>query len=62
MATIGGGGGVLDILHHLILPTLALGLFYAAIYTRVMVGQAMLASSVLAPQISVAMRSPAARR
>ena len=36
MATIGGadGGvaGVLDILHHLILPTLALGLFYAAIY------------------------------
>jgi peptide/nickel transport system permease protein len=36
MATIGGGGGVLDILHHLILPTLALGLFYAAIYTRVM--------------------------
>jgi peptide/nickel transport system permease protein len=41
MATIGGlgsgnGGGVLDILHHLILPTLALGLFYAAIYARVM--------------------------
>ena len=32
----GGGGGILDILHHLILPTLALGLFYAAIYTRVM--------------------------
>jgi peptide/nickel transport system permease protein len=44
MITIGGTssgaggavGGVLDILHHLILPTLALGLFYAAIYTRVM--------------------------
>jgi peptide/nickel transport system permease protein len=36
MMKIGGGGGVLDILHHLILPTLALGLFYAAIYTRVM--------------------------
>jgi peptide/nickel transport system permease protein len=40
MATIGGGGGVVggvfDILHHLILPTLALGLFYAAIYARVM--------------------------
>ena len=36
MATIGGGGGILDILHHLILPTLALGLFYAAIYARVM--------------------------
>jgi peptide/nickel transport system permease protein len=36
MATIGAGGGVLDILHHLILPTLALGLFYAAVYTRVM--------------------------
>jgi peptide/nickel transport system permease protein len=37
MATIGGvGGGVLDVLHHLILPTLALGLFYAAIYARVM--------------------------
>jgi peptide/nickel transport system permease protein len=37
MMTIGGAGGgvagVLDILHHL---TLALGLFYAAIYTRVM--------------------------
>ncbi len=32
----GGAGGVLDILHHLLLPTLALGLFYAAIYTRVM--------------------------
>lgn len=32
----GGAGGILDILHHLILPTLALGLFYAAIYTRVM--------------------------
>ena len=29
-------GGILDILHHLILPTLALGLFYAAIYARVM--------------------------
>jgi peptide/nickel transport system permease protein len=36
MATIGGGDGILDILHHLILPTLALGLFYAAIYARVM--------------------------
>jgi peptide/nickel transport system permease protein len=40
MATIGGVGGgiagVLDVLHHLILPTLALGLFYAAIYARVM--------------------------
>ncbi len=43
MMTIGGlgggaagAGGVIDILHHLILPTLALGLFYAAIYTRVM--------------------------
>jgi peptide/nickel transport system permease protein len=40
MATIGGatGGiaGVLDVLHHLVLPTLALGLFYAAIYARVM--------------------------
>ena len=44
MATIGGLGGgtgglfgsILDILHHLILPTLALGLFYAAIYARVM--------------------------
>lgn len=40
MATIGGTGGavsgVLDILHHLVLPTLALGLFYAAVYARVM--------------------------
>ncbi len=37
MVTIGGdGGGVLDILHHLVLPTLALGLFYAATYARVM--------------------------
>ena len=40
MATIGGAatgfGGVLDILHHLILPTSALGLFYAAVYARVM--------------------------
>ena len=41
MMKIGGasGGpvaGVIDILHHLILPTLALGLFYAAIYARVM--------------------------
>jgi len=40
MMTIGGtggaGGGVLDIVHHLILPTLALGLFYAAVYARVM--------------------------
>lgn len=44
MATIGGldgssnslFGGIVDILHHLILPTLALGLFYAAIYARVM--------------------------
>lgn len=40
LATIGGTSGgvasVLDVLHHLVLPTLALGLFYAAIYTRVM--------------------------
>ena len=40
MATIGGAGGglldVLDVVRHLILPTLALGLFYAAIYARVM--------------------------
>ena len=40
MATIGGAGGgladVLDVLRHLLLPTLALGLFYAAIYARVM--------------------------
>jgi peptide/nickel transport system permease protein len=44
MATIGGLGGsnsglfgsIVDILHHLVLPTLALGLFYAAIYARVM--------------------------
>lgn len=36
MATIGGGNGILDILHHLVLPTLALGLFYAAVYARVM--------------------------
>jgi peptide/nickel transport system permease protein len=36
MQTIGGNGGILDILHHLILPTLALGLFYAAVYARVM--------------------------
>ncbi len=40
METIGGAGGgiasVLDILHHLIMPTLALGLFYAATYARVM--------------------------
>jgi len=40
LQTIGGAssgiGWVLDILHHLVLPTLALGLFYAAIYARVM--------------------------
>jgi peptide/nickel transport system permease protein len=40
LETIGGSGsglgGVLDILHHLVLPTLALGLFYAATYARVM--------------------------
>lgn len=36
MMKIGGSGGVIDILHHLILPTLSLGLFYAAIYARVM--------------------------
>src|SRR5262245_53757933 len=30
MTTIGGGGGVLDLLHHLVLPSLSLGLFYAA--------------------------------
>ena len=39
MATIGGSSSgfaaVLDILHHLLLPTLALGLFYAAIYTAI---------------------------
>jgi len=34
---VGGGlGGILDIARHLVLPTLALGLFYAAIYARVM--------------------------
>ncbi|MBV8393895.1 MAG: ABC transporter permease [Alphaproteobacteria bacterium] len=32
----GGVGGIVDILRHLILPTLALGLFYAATYARVM--------------------------
>lgn len=44
MATIGGTAGassglfssIVDVLHHLILPTLALGLFYAATYARVM--------------------------
>jgi peptide/nickel transport system permease protein len=41
MQTIGGPargalGQVLDIAHHLILPSIALGLFYAAIYARVM--------------------------
>lgn len=36
MATIGSDGGVFDVLRHLVLPTLALGLFYAAIYARVM--------------------------
>lgn len=41
MATIGGPprgaiGQALDILHHLLLPSVALGLFYAAIYARVM--------------------------
>jgi peptide/nickel transport system permease protein len=36
MATIGIGGGVIDVLRHLVLPTLSLGLFYAAIYARVM--------------------------
>jgi peptide/nickel transport system permease protein len=36
MATIGSDGGLFDVLRHLILPTLALGLFYAAIYARVM--------------------------
>ena len=36
MMKIGGSGGVFEILHHLILQTLSLGLFYAAIYTRVM--------------------------
>ncbi|MDB5489005.1 MAG: Peptide/nickel transport system permease protein, partial [Reyranella sp.] len=35
-ASAGPIAGVIDILHHLILPTLALGLFYAAIYARVM--------------------------
>jgi peptide/nickel transport system permease protein len=41
MQTIGGPprgalGQALDIAHHLLLPALALGLFYAAIYARVM--------------------------
>lgn len=41
MATIGGPprgalAQALDVAHHLILPALALGLFYAAIYARVM--------------------------
>jgi peptide/nickel transport system permease protein len=41
MWTLGGeemglAGRVLDVLHHLILPAVALGLFYAAIYARVM--------------------------
>lgn len=40
METIGGNftpwGHALDILHHLALPALALGLFYAATYARVM--------------------------
>lgn len=40
MRTIGADtgmvGGVLDVLHHLALPAISLGLFYAAIYARVM--------------------------
>jgi peptide/nickel transport system permease protein len=40
MTTIGAGdsgiGGILDVLHLLVMPTLALGLFYAAVYARVM--------------------------
>lgn len=40
MATLGGVGGAfataLDVLRHLLLPAMALGLFYAAIYARVM--------------------------
>ena len=32
----GGGGMVLDVARHLVLPALSLGLFYAAFYTRVM--------------------------
>jgi peptide/nickel transport system permease protein len=41
MRTIGGEevgafGAALDVLHHLLLPAAALGLFYAAIYARVM--------------------------
>jgi len=35
-ANLGPWGQVLDIAHHLVLPALALGLFYAATYTRVM--------------------------
>jgi len=35
-ADLGLWGQVLDIVHHLVLPSLALGLFYAATYTRVM--------------------------
>src|SRR5690606_15366366 len=39
MSTIGADyglvGNVLDVLRHLILPSLSLGLFYAAIYARV---------------------------
>lgn len=40
MATLGGVGGALatalDVLRHLLLPAMALGLFYAAVYARVM--------------------------
>ena len=40
MRTIGAGNGpladALDVMHHLVLPAVALGLFYAATYARVM--------------------------
>src|SRR3954454_3010570 len=35
-AASGGFGAVVDVLRHLILPAVALGLFYAAIYARLM--------------------------
>jgi peptide/nickel transport system permease protein len=35
-ADLGPVGAALDVLHHLVLPATALGLFYAAIYARVM--------------------------
>jgi len=40
MMTIGGADGTwaaaLDVLHHMVLPTVTLGLFYSAVYARVM--------------------------